>query len=321
MNAQPADAMPTQRPPLLRAAIYMLLSTIGFGLMAVTIRLASRTESTLEIAFFRNFFGLLALLPMLLAPAMRTADPVAVFRASVRTTRLSRYIVRALIGMVGMFFGFWSIANLPLSQAIALAYSSPIFVTVAAVLMLGEVVRIRRWMAVIIGFIGMLVIVRPFSHAFTMGSLVAVAAAVTSAIVAIQIKQLATTDSPDTIVFWTYMLWVPMSLAAALFQWHWPQGITWLWLALTGLFGTIGQVMWTRALKLGDVSALTPISFMQLVVVTIAGWLLFDETVDRWTLLGAGIIFASTAYIAHREAVLARQKRSNAPSEAFEAGL
>ena len=298
----------------------MLLSTIGFGLMAVTIRLASKTESTLEIAFFRNFFGLIALLPLLLGPALRTSDPRAAFRKTVHTTRLSRYGVRALIGMIGMFLGFWSIANLPLSQAIALAYSSPIFVTIAAVLMLGEVVRVRRWMAVLIGFTGMLVIVRPLSHAFTLGSLVAVAAAITSAIVAIQIKELSTTDSPDTIVFWTYMLWVPMSLVAALFQWHWPQGITWLWLALTGLLGTVGQVMWTRALKLGEVSALTPISFVQLIVVTIAGWLMFGEEIDRWTLLGAAIIFASTVYIAHREAQLARQKRSNAACEAVEAG-
>ncbi|MBS0226386.1 MAG: EamA family transporter [Proteobacteria bacterium] len=298
----------------------MLLSTIGFGLMAVTIRLASKTESTLEIAFFRNFFGLIALLPLLLGPVLRTADPRAAWRKTVHTTRLSRYGVRALIGFVGMFLGFWSIANLPLSQAIALAYSSPIFVTIAAVLMLGEVVRARRWAAVTIGFIGMLVIVRPFSHTFTLASLVAVSAAITSAIVAIQIKQLSTTDGPDTIVFWTYVLWVPMSLVAALFQWHWPQGITWVWLILTGVLGTIGQVMWTRALKLGEVSALTPISFVQLVVVTIAGWLLFDEHVDRWTLIGAGIIFASTAYIAHREAQLARLNRSNAASEATEAG-
>lgn len=299
----------------------MLLSTVGFGLMAVTIRLASRTESTLEIAFFRNFFGLIALLPLLLGPALRTPDPRAAFRKTVHTTRLSRYGVRALIGMVGMFLGFWSIANLPLSQAIALAYSSPIFVTIAAVLMLGEVVRVRRWAAVAIGFIGMLVIVRPFSHAFTLGSLVAVSAAITSAIVAIQIKQLSTTDGPDTIVFWTYVLWVPMSLVAALFQWHWPQGITWLWLALTGVLGTVGQVMWTRALKLGEVSALTPISFVQLVVVTIAGWLMFGEEVDRWTVLGAAIIFASTVYISHREAVLARQNRSRAATDAMEAGL
>lgn len=299
----------------------MLLSTIAFGLMAVTIRLASKTESTLEIAFFRNFFGLIALLPILLAPALRTRDPRAAIRKTVHTTRLSRYLVRAMIGMIGMLLGFWSIANLPLSQAIALAYSSPIFVTIAAVLMLGEVVRVRRWLAVTIGFIGMLVIVRPFSHTFSLGSLVAVAAAITSSIVAIQIKELATTDGADTIVFWTYVLWVPMSLIAALFQWQWPQGIAWLWLALTGLLGTIGQVMWTRALKLGEVSALTPISFVQLVVVTIAGWLLFGEHIDRWTMLGAAIVFASTAYIAHREAQLARQNRGNAATDAMEAGL
>ena len=299
----------------------MLLSTIAFGLMAVMIRLASRSESTLEIAFFRNFFGLLALLPMLLAPALGTPRPLENVRSRVRTTRLSRYGVRAFIGMIGMILGFWSIANLPLSQAIALAYSSPIFVTIAAVLMLGEVVRVRRWLAVAIGFIGMLVIVRPFSHTFSLGSLVAVAAAITSAIVAIQIKELATTDSPDTIVFWTYALWVPMSLVGALFQWHWPHGITWAWLALTGVLGTVGQVMWTRALKLGEVSALTPISFVQLVVVTIAGWLMFGEEVDRWTVLGAAIIFASTVYISHREAVLARQNRSHAATDAMEAGL
>ena len=314
-------AAPPLRPLLLRAALYMLLSTIAFGLMAVTIRLASKTESTLEIAFFRNFFGLIALLPILLAPALRTRDPRAAIRKTVHTTRLSRYLVRAMIGMIGMLLGFWSIANLPLSQAIALAYSSPIFVTIAAVLMLGEVVRVRRWLAVTIGFIGMLVIVRPFSHTFSLGSLVAVAAAITSAIVAIQIKELATTDGADTIVFWTYVLWVPMSLIAALFQWQWPQGIAWLWLALTGLLGTIGQVMWTRALKLGEVSALTPISFVQLVVVAIAGWLLFGEHIDRWTLLGAAIVFASTAYIAHREAQLARQNRGNAATDAMEAGL
>ena len=79
-------------------------------------------------------------------------------------------------------------------------------------------------------------------------------------------------------------------------------------------------MLWTRALKLGEVSALTPISFVQLVIVTLAGWLWFDEAIDRWTMVGAGIIFAATAYIAHREAMLARQHRSNAPSEAVEPG-
>ncbi|MEO5628834.1 MAG: DMT family transporter [Thermomonas sp.] len=293
----------------------MLASTAGFGLMAVCIRLASATEPVLEIAFFRNLFGLLALLPVLLLPAIRNGRPTEYLRQTLHTKQLPRYLVRCVIGLVSMFLGFWSIANLPLSQAIALAYSSPIFVTIAAVLMLGEKVRMRRWMAVLAGFIGMVVIVRPWSHAFSMGSLVAVSAAVITAIVAIQIKQLSRTDGPDTIVLWTYLFWVPMSLLPMLWVWHPPQGIAWLWLVLSGVLGTIGQLLWTRALRLGEVSALTPISFVQLVIVTIAGWLWFGESLDRWTAIGAAIIFSATAYIAHREATLARRAASQVPSE------
>lgn len=303
-----------------RAALLMLGSTLGFGLMAIFIRLASKTIPTWEVAFFRNSFGFLTLLPMLVLPALRQPRPAAAFAASVRTDQLPRYVVRTAIGIASMFCGFWAIAHLPLAQAVSLAYSSPIFVTIAAILMLGERVRARRWTAVALGFLGVLVIVRPWSHAFSLGSLVAVAAAVLSALVAIQIKQLSQVDKADTIVFWTYALWVPMSLLPALFVWVWPSGITWLWLVATGLMGTVGQLLWTRALKLGDVSALTPISFMQLPVVTFAGWVLFDESVDGPTLLGAGIILGSTFYIAHREAKLARQQRSNAPSEAVEPG-
>lgn len=298
-----------------RAALLMLASTVGFGLMAVCIRLAAATEPVLEIAFFRNLFGLLALLPVLAWPALRSRDGGAHLRRVLHTTQLPKYFVRCLIGFVSMFFGFWSIANLPLSQAIALAYSSPIFVTIAAVLMLGERVRMRRWLAVTAGFIGVLVIVRPWSHAFSLGSLVAVAAALITAVVAIQIKQLSREDGSDTIVLWTYLFWVPMSLLPALWVWHAPQGLAWLWLVLSGVLGTVGQLLWTRALKLGEVSALTPISFVQLIIVTIAGWLWFGESVDRWTLAGAAIIFGATFYIARREAMLARSARSQAPSE------
>ncbi|GAB1407920.1 DMT family transporter [Thermomonas brevis] len=299
----------------LRAALLMLASTVAFALMAVCIRLASQTEPTWEVAFFRNAFGLLSLLPVLLWPVLRQPQPLQRFREHVRTTQLPRYVVRCAIGILSMYCGFWAIGNLPLAQAISLAYSSPIFITIAAVLWLGERVRARRWAAVIAGFVGVLVIVQPWSQAFSLGSLVAVAAAMFSALVAIQIKQLSQVDKADTIVFWTYILWVPMSLLPALFVWHAPQGIAWLWLVLCGVLGTIGQLFWTRALKLGEVSALTPISFMQLPVVTLAGWLLFAEAITASTLLGAAIILSATFYIAHREAVLARRLASKAPCE------
>lgn len=320
MSAQQTDApLPTgegkPRNVQARAALLMLASTFGFGLMAIFIRLASASMPTWEIAFFRVLFGFLLLLALLAWPVRAQAQPLHAFLARVRTTQLPRYVVRCAIGVAAMFCGFWAIAHLPLAQAISLNYSSPVFVTIAAILMLGERVRVRRWAAVVGGFIGVLMIVRPGSHAFSPGSLVAVASAMLSALVAIQIKQLSAADKADTIVFWTYALWVPMTLLPTLWVWQTPHGITWLWLLLAGVMGTAGQLLWTRALKLGEVSALTPISFTQLPVVTFAGWLLFDEVVDTPTMIGAGIILASAFYIAHRESVLARRAASKALSK------
>lgn len=290
----------------MRAALLMLGSTMAFGLMAVAIRYATRYVPTQEVAFFRNAFGLLALLPMLLRPG----------HAPLKTQQLPRYFVRSAIGLGSMLCAFWALGHLPLAQAVSLSYSTPLFVTIAAVLWLGETVRVRRWAAVVVGFIGVLVIVRPGTAGFTAGSLVAVGAAVLSSLVAIQIKQLTRIDSADTVVLYTYVFWVPLSLVPAVFVWVWPTGMAWLWLLATGVLGTIGQLLWTRALRLGEVSALTPISFLQLPLVTLFGWLLFNETVDRWTIIGAGIILAANAYIAHREAVLSRRAASAAASAA-----
>jgi drug/metabolite transporter (DMT)-like permease len=293
-----------------RAALLMLGSTVFFGLMAVAIKLASQTLHTFEIAFFRNFFGVVAALPLLYrhGPSL------------LRTTQLPRYLVRCLIGIASMLCGFWAIGHLPLAQAVSLSYSTPIFVTIAAVIFLHEQVRARRWAAVGLGFLGVLVIVRPGTEGFSSATLVALAAAVLSGIVSIQIKQLSATEPADRIVLWTTLLWVPMSLVPALFVWTWPQGITWLWVAAAGLMGTGGHMLWTRALKLGDVSALTPISFMQLPLVAVMGYLVFHEALDRWTVVGAAIIFGANAYIAHREAKLARVHATTAPVEAAKPG-
>jgi drug/metabolite transporter (DMT)-like permease len=136
---------------------------------------------------------------------------------------------------------------------------------------------------------------------------VAVLAALMSASAAISIKFLSRTENADAIVIWTTMLWVPLSFLPALWVWQMPVGITWLWIILSGFLGTTAHMCWTRALGLADASMLTPISFFQVLVVGVLGWLLFDETVDRWTVVGAAIIFVSNAYIAQREARTARR--------------
>ncbi|MBD9369062.1 DMT family transporter [Xanthomonas sp. XNM01] len=303
-------AVPRDLPVPIRAALLMLGSTAFFAMMVIAIRLASESLHTFEVAFFRNLFGLVAALPLLLrhGPGL------------LRTTQFPRYIFRCLIGVCSMIAGFWAIGHLPLAQAISLSYSTPLFATIAAAALLGEQVRVRRWAAVALGFAGVLLIVRPGTTGFSTGTMIALLAALLSSLVAIQIKQLSATEPADRIVLYTTLLWVPMSLLPALSVWQWPQGIVWLWLAAAGLFGTGGHMLWTRALKLGEVSALTPIGFMQLPIVAVLAWLLFDEAIDRWTLAGALVIFGANAYIAHREATLARRAATDSPSSGAKPG-
>lgn len=282
---------------ILRAVAFMVGSALMFACMAVVIRLASAQLHPFQIAFFRNLFGMLFALPLLYGHGF----------GLLRTDKLHLYATRSVVGMLGMLCGFSAIVYLPLAQAITLSYSTPLFVTIGAVLVLGEVVRARRWSAVAAGFLGVLLIVRPGTDGFSVMSLVAVTGAVLAAVVAITIKLLSRTEKADAIVLYTTLFWVPMSLLPALFVWAWPSGWTWLWIVASGFFGTAGHMCWTRAMKLGDASLLTPISFVQVPVVALLGWALFDETVAIWTGVGAAIIFGSNAYIAHREARLARR--------------
>lgn len=289
--------MVTQGQLPLRAAMLMLFSTLSFGMMAITIRYASTQIPTTEIAFFRNAFGLLVLLPLILGPG----KPLP------RTQHGPRYIARSMLGLISMLCNFWAISHLPLTQAITLSYSTPLFATILASLWLHEVVRLRRLLAILAGFAGILVLLQPWSSTFSPALLVALVAALLNAIITIQMKQLSHLDPPDTVVFYTYAFWVPLSLPLALWQWHWPEGVEWVWLIATGIFGTIGQLLWIRALRLGEVSTLQPIGFMQLPLVTLLGWWLFGEHLDRYTALGASIIIGANVYITHREAVLARR--------------
>ena len=290
------------RSELLKAVGYMVCSAAMFACMAVMIRLASSQLHAFEIAFFRNFFGFVFALPLLMHHGM----------GILKTDKLSLYVGRCLIGIVSMLCGFYAIVHLPLAKAVTISYSTPLFVTILAVLFLGEMVRLRRWTAVGLGFIGVLVIMRPGADTFDANTLVALTAAVLSAIVAISIKVLSRTEKPDAIVLWTTMLWVPLSLVPALFVWTWPTGWTWAWIVAAGFFGTAGHMFWTRALKRGDASMLTPISFMQVPIVALLAWWLFDETVTAWTAAGAAIIFVANAYIAHREAQVASRAVTDA---------
>lgn len=284
----------------LRAALLMAASSSLFGMMAIAIRYASHQQHPFEIAFFRCLFGALFALPLLRVHGLEL----------LRTRRLGFYIVRCAAGIVSMLCGFWALVHLPLAQAVALSYSTPLFVTIGAVLVLGEVVRMRRWSAVIAGFIGVLVIVRPTAADFSSATLIALLAAAISGGVTISIKYLSRTDPTDRIVILTTLLWVPLSLPFALTVWKWPDAATWPWLVLSGALGTSGHYCWTRALKMAEASALAPLSYLQLVVVGTLAWLLFGEIIDSYTASGAAIVIAASLYIARREARVARELNS-----------
>lgn len=280
----------------------MVGSALFFAGMSITIRYAAEKQHPFEIAFFRNLFGLLFALPLLFSSGIGV----------LKTGRMGLYFVRCLVGLCGMLTGFWSLVHLPLADAIALSYTTPLFVTIGAVLVLGEVVRARRWTAVAIGFVGTLIILRPGVHALGFAAAVALLSSALSASAAISVKFLSRTENPDAIVIYMVLIMTPLSLLPALPVWQWPDAYSWFWMALTGLLGTLGHVMLTRAYRLGDVSALQPINFIQLPFVAALAWWLFSESLDGWTALGAGIIFASTFYIGRREALLARRSSTDA---------
>lgn len=288
-----------------KAVILMLISTAFFAIMTLTIRLATETLHPFEVAFFRNFFGLVFALPLLQRHGF----------GLLKTDKFWLYLTRCTVGLVSMFCMFWAIANLPLAQAVTISYSAPLFVTIGAIIFLGEQVRLRRWLAVILGFVGVIIIIRPFSEAFTIGAVVALIAAFLRAMVTISIKYLSRTEKPDAIVMWTALLWTPMALIPALMVWKIPQGWAWLWIVSSGALGTAGHLLWTRALEKADASLLTPIGFAQVPFVAFFGWVLFGEVLTMWLIIGATIIFVSNAYIARREAVLAKRAKAQRLAE------
>ncbi len=286
----------------------MTASAVLFGLMAITLRLAAAHVSAFEAAFFRAFFGLVFSLPLLIKPGF----------ALLRTSRFHLYLLRGLSGAVSMLASFWALAHLPLAQAVSISYSTPLFVTIGAVFLLGEIVRARRWSAVALGFVGVLVIMRPGSVHFSADMLIALLGAAFAASSYISIKFLSRTEPSDAVVIYMTLIMTPIALIPALYDWTWPDAAGWLWLVLTGLLATIAQILMTRAYQAGDVSALVPINFLQLPVVVVGAYFLFDQRLDAATAAGAGIIIAANIYIAHREARLANRALPEAESAASE---
>jgi drug/metabolite transporter (DMT)-like permease len=187
---------------------------------------------------------------------------------------------------------------------------------------LHEVVRARRWTATIVGFIGVLIIVRPdvagtVPGAFGLGAGLAILSALTSAVLTIIVKNLARTEPSDAIVTYMVLLLTPMSLVPAAFVWQWPTADQWPWLVAMGMLGSFGHMCYMRAFAIADASAVMPYDYTRLLFAAAIGYLAFAEVPDLWTWVGAGVIALSAIYIAHRETV---RRQSTATQAAAAAG-
>jgi len=279
-----------------RGALWMIASGIGFTFMAIAIKVLGHRLDSFQIAFFRCLIGFIAILPL-----------VGAYGIDVLQTRsLKIHALRGLFGLIAMFASYYAIARIPLASYTALSFTKPLFSTILAVIVLHEIVRWRRWSATAVGFIGVLVMVRPGAETFNAAALFALADSLSIAFLVTLIKRLPPGETPLGMMFYFGVFSTIAALPPALFVWQWPTAEEWALLVVIGILGALSQSFWIRAYRAGEASLVAPFDYLRLLFAGIAGYLAFAETIDLWTLLGAAIIVISTVYIARREARVAR---------------
>ncbi len=267
------------------------MASACFALMSVTIRLAARDVDPLEVVFFRNVFNLLFMMPWF----------IKIGFAGLRTNRFALHCFRTASSLTSMFLWFTALTLLPLAEATSLSFTAPLFATVGAAIFLAEDVRLRRWLAVVLGFVGTLIILRPGLEVVTPGALLMLAGSVFVATSILLVKVLSRTESPNTMVLMVALIATPISAIPLFWVWEMPQGITWVWLAFVGAAATGGHLCFNRAMVSADASAVLPYEYTRLIFVALMGFFLFSEVPDAWTWVGSLVIFGAGIYIANRE--------------------
>jgi drug/metabolite transporter (DMT)-like permease len=223
-------------------------------------------------------------------------------RLMMRTTRPGLQVFRGLLTLIAMLCGFTAVIQIPLAQATAIGFSQVLFVTIAAVVILKEVVDARRWAATIIGFVGVLVMLRPTSEGLDFYALLAVAGALFNAGITVSVRMLAASERTDTILIWQGMVLIAV-LALPAWLWWIPLDATqWFWLIVLSLFGTAGQWLITRAYQVGEAAALAPLDFSRLILASLTGFVFFAEIPALTTWIGAAIVIAATLYTIRKNA-------------------
>jgi drug/metabolite transporter (DMT)-like permease len=286
-------------PPNVQGALWLVSGGFIFTCNGVMIRLLSEQMEGVQTAFFRAFFSVILLLPMMLSGRVKPWH----------STRKTGHFWRTFMGTVSMVLGFYAISMLPLADATALGFSQPLFSVCVAALVIGEKVRWRRWSATVVGFIGVLVMVRPGAGTLQPGALVALANAAAVAFSILLVKRLSDSETP-LMILTQFAIWSTLLLVLpAIWVWRWPDAWGWTLAVGVSASATIGQYFWVQAFKSGEMSAVAPFEYLRLPFAVFMGWLIFGQMPEIWTFVGAAIVIGSALYIAQREAQLAKERR------------
>lgn len=280
------------RDKAFQSAFWMLVSCVALSCLAAMGRLlGSYDVNSFQTVFCRLFFAFIILLPLALHAGI----------GAIATTQIKIYVLRSISGIIAMWMWFYAVTLIPIGEQTAFSFLAPLFTTIGATLFLGEVVRLRRWIAILIGFIGALIIIRPGIIELSLGHVVAIATALAFGCSMLILKHLTRKDDPLIIVFISHLIMMPLALLPALYVWEWPQFEVWMILIATGPVAVIGHVTLTKAYKLADASFVAGVDYARLPFAVLFGWILFGELSDIWTWIGASVIFGSSFYVIRRE--------------------
>lgn len=269
----------------------MIMSTALVMISNALVRSISSGIHPFEIAFFRVLFGLLPLLVW----GVRDRVPPPNWQI------LKLYASRAVLSTVTILLYFLALSLTPLAEATAIAFTAPLFTSITAAWILKEKAGIHHWVALGIGFVGTLIILRPGSEALHGGALAMLASSALVAWVLVLIKILSRTESSLAITLYTFVIQLPLLALAMIPFWQWPTMEQWPWLVAMALMGTAGQLCTTQAYKDAAVNTLLPFDFFKLIWASLIGFVFFAEVPDLFTWLGGSTIFAAAVYIAYRE--------------------
>lgn len=283
------------------AILLILITTVMFALLDTGVKYVGQFYPVLQIAWARYVFQMVVV-PVVIGGARP--------RDIIRTKRPGLQVLRSMM-MVGATLSFFTaVRYMPVAEASAIGMISPLLVTALAIPLLGERVGRRRWMAVLCGLIGALVIIRPGFGALSWAALLPVVTAVCYALYQITTRMLAEIDPPITTFFYSGAVGVVVLSLAVPFSWQTPTVGGWAMMIALGLIAGVGHYCVIQAMRRAPASVLAPVSFVQLVWVVILGYLVFGDFPDKFTFLGAAIVVGSSGYVFYRENVVKRAAKT-----------